>query len=93
MNQTKHTSPDKVNKAKPIPFRPKSKPDELALEIASALDDVSHLPMYRYLCEKYGQRRIREVLRRVQAVPEEKIKKSRAALFVYLIRRNAHEED
>jgi hypothetical protein len=57
----------------------------LAAKIAILLDDESALPLYLAYTKKYPERLIREVLGIVLAIPKTKIKKSRGALFNYLV--------
>lgn len=57
----------------------------LAYEIAEALDDEGSIPLFLYYADKYNELLLRKVLTRVLAVPQEKIKKTRGALFTYLM--------
>lgn len=72
-----------------IPFSPKSPCDMLALEVASALKDESHLLLYRTYCQRFDEAIIRRALETVNRMPDKKIKKSRPALFVYLVKQYA----
>jgi hypothetical protein len=60
----------------------------LAAALAESLDDPSGIPRYRMLCRKYPEELLRKVLAEVVSVPAIKIKKSRAALFTYLLYRH-----
>ena len=78
---------------KAIPFEPKSNTDKLALEIAQSFNDEKHLPMYRFFIEKYGAELVKDAFKKVDSIPSEKIKKSKVALFIYLLRKYARKED
>jgi hypothetical protein len=67
--------------------------EALAREVALALKDRQRLPMFRRLCARHNETLIRKVLSEVNTIPESKIRKSKAALFVYLLKKHAHEID
>jgi len=73
----------------PLDFEPKTKADYLALKIARAFNEESKLPLYRVLCENFNDQVVKKAFDDVMNVPEEKIKKSRAALFAYLLKKYA----
>jgi hypothetical protein len=58
---------------------------KLAREIAQTLNDIDSLPFHLQLVKRHKEEFLREKLARAMAVPESQIKKSRAALYVYLI--------
>ena len=60
-------------------------PDRLAQEIAHALSDMDALPLYESYTRKYSEAFLRKLLLRVLSIPERKIKRSRGALFTYLV--------
>jgi len=60
----------------------------LALDLAGELDDYKGLPLYISLAKKYPESLLRKILEQVKAIPPEKIKKSRGALFNHLVRKN-----
>lgn len=60
---------------------------KLAYELASALSDLKSLGAYEALTERYSEAWLREVLLKVLSVPEEKILKSRGALFTSIVKR------
>lgn len=70
---------------KPIPFVPKTPKDALALEIARAFGDEIRLPYYRELCNANPYPLVYRAYRDVMAVPAYRIKKSRRALFVFIL--------
>lgn len=82
---------------RPIPRRKSSsldsRKDGLANEIANAFNDGKYLSMYRFFCEKYDNEAIRRAFEEAKAVPEEQIKKSRPALFIFLLRKYALPKD
>ena len=66
-----------------------SREELLAAHIAIALDDRDNYSIYRRLASKYPEELLRKVLAEVRKVPQEKIRKSRGALFTYLVKRYA----
>lgn len=87
--RTPERAGDEVGSERPLPFTPRSRQDELAAEVAAAFKDQRRLVLYRSLCNAYDEQSIRRALATVQAVPEERIRKSRPALFVYLLKHYA----
>jgi hypothetical protein len=65
-------------------------PNKLAREIATVLDDLDALPLHQSFTRKYSETFLRKILMRVLSIPERKIKRSRAALFNYLIQLHEH---
>ncbi|RKZ28716.1 hypothetical protein DRQ36_10040, partial [bacterium] len=55
--------------------------------IAEAFDDEDNIAFYVFAFENYGKRIIRKAFERVQYLPSSKIKKSRGALFNYLLKK------
>ena len=70
-------------------------PDEikLAREIADTLNDMDSLPMHLILVRKYKEEFLREKLNKVMSIPESQIKRSRAALYIFLINQNGRHGD
>ena len=66
-----------------------NKQQKLALEIANALQDMDSLQSYMMLTQRYQEAFLRKVLTKVLSIPEEKIKKSRGALFTFLVNQHA----
>ncbi len=77
--------------AKPVPFVPGNEREELALEVAKTLHEEHRLPVYLELCRTNNIEVIRRSLEEVKRVPESKIRKSKAALFTYLLKK--HDKD
>ena len=58
---------------------------KLANEIADTLNDRDALPLYLQYARKYQEGFLRKLLARVLAIPETKIRRSRGALFTFLV--------
>jgi len=67
----------------------RTKEELLAKDLAEELNDEKSLPIYLYYCKKYPESLIRKALGEVKEIPSEKIKKNKAALFNYLIKKYA----
>ncbi len=70
-----------------------SKEYRLAEELAETLDDKESLPFYCDLTEKYSEAFLRAKLRKVMSMPSDQIRKTRGALFTYLIRQHERRYD
>lgn len=57
----------------------------LANEIADALNDRGSLMLFLHFTRKYKEEYLKKILEKVMSIPEEKIKKTRGALYTYLI--------
>lgn len=73
-----------------VRFEPKDRKDLLALDIAKAFQDENHLPMFRHFCQTLDEQVVRRAFSETLQTPEKDIKKSRTALFIYLIRKYAY---
>jgi len=93
-----------VTGLKPIPERPQAKvlkSDEvvnveqqrLAQRITQEFEDEDNLGYYEDLCERYPNNLINRAFSEVQKVPQPKIKKSRGALFTYLVKKYASKKE
>lgn len=67
--------------------------EKLAYEIASTLNDMDGLSFYTGCAYKYSESYLRSVLTRVMSIPSEKIKRTRGALFTFLITQHAKRND
>lgn len=76
-----------MKELKPIKFEPKTPSDALALEIATAFGDQAHLPLYRQICSAHNHSHVYWAFKDALRTPIRKIKKSRRALFIYLLRK------
>ncbi len=70
-------------------FKPKTRQELLALDLADALNDHKGLALYRSYARKYPESLLRRVLGEVKEIPSDKIRKSRAALFNHLVQQYA----
>jgi len=68
-------------------FRPQTKEELLALDTASALNDFKSLPLYLKYAQMLPEPLIRQKLSWIKQIPEENIKRSRAALFNFIIKK------
>lgn len=60
---------------------------KLAREFAHALDDLDSLALHLQYVRRYKEDHLRKTLQKVLSIPESKIKRSRAALYTFLISR------
>lgn len=58
---------------------------KFAYELASALNDKEALPVYIAFTRKYQEDFLKRILLRVMSIPDNKIKRTRGALFTYLV--------
>jgi hypothetical protein len=58
---------------------------KLANEIADTLKDRDSITMHLMYVRKYKEEFLRRILNKVMALPDDKIRKSRAALYTFLI--------
>lgn len=63
----------------------------LANEIADALNDRGSLSLFLHFAQKYKEEHLRKILQKVLSVPDEKIKKTRGALFTFLVTQYAED--
>jgi hypothetical protein len=71
-----------------FPLQPQNREEALAQELAERLTDPEGLPFYLIVARRYAESSIRSILGRVLEYPPERIRKSRGALFNWLIRRH-----
>lgn len=64
---------------------------KLAYELASTLNDTESIKAYEDFTERYAESFLRRVLAKVMSIPERKIKKTRGALFTYLVNQNGRQ--
>lgn len=72
-------------------FKPKTRKELLASDLAKGLNDSKSLPFYLSVVRQYPEPLLMKLLGEVREIPFEKIRKSRAALFNYLIQQHAKE--
>lgn len=58
---------------------------KLANEIAEKLKDRDSIALFLTYCRKYKEEFLRGILERVLSLPERQIRKSRGALFTFLV--------
>lgn len=75
----------------PLNFIPRTRQDSLALEIAQEFSDLPRLPFYRQVCSAHDNQLVYRAFRVTRSTPLSQIKKSRKALFLYLIRKYEYE--
>jgi hypothetical protein len=64
-----------------------TKEELLAVDLAEGLDDRANLRFYLSVCRKYPESFLRRIYSEVKEVPLKKIKKSKGALFNYLVQK------
>ncbi len=74
-------------------FKPRNEKELLATDLAEALNDTKNLPLYLSYCNKYPEQLLRRVLGEVKELPQEKIRKSKGALFNYLVQKYANKNN
>ena len=67
----------------------KSKRSYIAFTIAQEFKDRARLPMYESMCKKYGLTVVLRAFAEAKAMPQSRVRKSRVALFRYLIKKYA----
>lgn len=60
----------------------------LAEELADRLHDRNSISLYLMFTKRYTEAHLREVLEKVMSIPDNKIKRTRGALFTYLIKQH-----
>lgn len=65
--------------------------DALAHNIAAAFDDTDCLRQYLVCCRKYPPAVVQKAFQDARSFPPAQIKKSRAAIFFYLVKHYAHQ--
>lgn len=67
-------------------FVPETPEQALALELAEQLQDTRNLPCYLSLVQQFREEHLRRAATIARETPRAQIKKSRGALFVYLVK-------
>ncbi|MBA4850482.1 hypothetical protein [Emticicia sp. BO119] len=65
----------------------------LAIEIAEKLNDLKSLAQFIGMCQKYKESFLKDILKKVVETPQHKIRKTRGALFTYLVRLHADKDN
>lgn len=58
---------------------------KFAYELANVLNDHQSIQVYVKFTQKYKEEFLRKILLRVMSIPDNKIKRTRGALFTYLV--------
>lgn len=82
-NEPRTTEHDSTNKSD----------DALARSIAEDFGDLDNLPTYQMHCRKYAEEIIRKAHKHTLSVPPDKVKRSRLALFIYLVKKYARDSE
>jgi hypothetical protein len=61
----------------------------LANDIADQLDDRASVQLFLQFTRKYREDHLRKILDKVMSIPDGQIKKTRGALFTYLVYQHA----
>jgi len=70
-----------------------SKKEKLAQELADTLDDRESIAFYRDVTKKYSEGFIRGKLQKVMSIPSNQIRKTRGALFTFLLNQYEHKHN
>ncbi len=70
-------------------FEPKTREELLAFDLAEALKDPRGLKAYLSYARRYPESLLREIVSQVKLTSDQKIRKSRGALFTYLLHHHA----
>lgn len=65
----------------------------LAFELAEKLNDKKSIAQFLSMCRKYKEKFLRAILEEVMKTPLRKIRKSRGALYTFLLRTHANKDD
>ena len=74
-------------------FKPQTREELLAADLAEALKDHRGFGLYLSYARRFPESLLREILSQVRQTPDQKIRKSRGALFTYFIRQHAKRTD
>lgn len=66
------------------------KQERLAVEIASALDDMDSLQLHRQFVQKYSEAHLKKCLDIALKIKEDKVRKSRGAIYTAQVLRYGH---
>ena len=74
-----------------LTHQPHNKREEFAQAIAESFNDQEHLSRYQQACKKYPMAILYRAYSEARSIPAQQVRKSRAAIFFYLIKCYAHE--
>ncbi|MBK9391881.1 MAG: hypothetical protein IPN68_17430 [Bacteroidetes bacterium] len=64
--------------------------NKLAYELANTLNDREAIQLYVNFTKKYHEEFLRKILLRVMSIPDNKIRRTRGALFTYLVNQHGN---
>lgn len=64
----------------------------LARELSVGLEDTINLKFYQSVTKKYPERVLRDIYNHVRQIPQNQIKKSKGALFNYLLKQHGQND-
>lgn len=67
-------------------FQPKNRRDYLAYTIAKTFNEIDQIKQYINCCKRYSSQVIHRAFSEAKATDQSSIKRSRAALFFYLVK-------
>ncbi len=67
--------------------------EELATAIAEEFDDLANLPIYTLYCRNFPEAVVKRAFNAALTVPPERVKRTRLALFIYLVKKYASNEE
>jgi hypothetical protein len=73
-----------------MPLAAKTQQEYLAELIAEAFGESGKRELYLHHCRKYPLETIQKAFAEARSIPDDQIKKSRAAVFFYLVNYYAH---
>jgi len=65
--------------------------NKLAYEIANTLNDREAIAIYISFTKKYQEDFLKKILLRVMSIPDNKIRRTRGALFTYLVHQHGYD--
>lgn len=71
----------------------KNKREELAHKIAKSFKEEKDIKLYLYMVNHYKESAINKAFENTMKVPDEKIKKTRSALFFFLVKKYEKEKE
>lgn len=74
-------------------FKPETREELLAYDIATTFNDFENLPRYVSLAKHYPESFLRRMLTEAKEIPDSKIKKSRSAIFNYFLNKYVHQNN
>lgn len=73
-------------------FQPSNQEELLALDLAKGLNDTANFAFYLSASQQYPEEALRTIYREVKETPSHKIKRSRGALFCFLLKKRLRQD-